>query len=192
MAPRTVGNMTGTSAATPARRGSIGRNTLVRIVAAAVVLVGGSAVVVGVDAPSAEACDEVTIPSLDLSRCVVPGDQPEIDAGHVVRVDYLSSTDVHWLAGHRTSHGATFRTLTDLRIGATVRYRGQVYVVIDYRLVDRFRPDEVMPWTSSATPSVVLQTSHVGNFVHVWRTIAVTPVVPMVATAAPPVPLRSP
>lgn len=139
-------------------------------------------------AGSVAACDAVEIPSLGLSRCVVAGDQSEIDAGHVVRVDYLSSADVHWLAGHRTSHGSTFSSLPQLRIGATVRFRGVVYVVTDYRIVDRFRADEVMPWMASSTPSVVLQTSASGNLVHVWRSVALVPTAPLVATGLPPIP----
>lgn len=137
---------------------------------------------------TAAACDAVEIPSLELSRCVVAGDQNEIDGGSVVRVTYLSSDNVHWLAGHRTSHGATFEALPGLRIGSTVRYRGQIFVVTDYRLVDRFNPDGVIAWLSSAVPSVVLQTSATGDLVHVWRSVAFVPAAPLVATAPPPVP----
>jgi hypothetical protein len=134
------------------------------------------------------ACDAVEIPSLGLSRCVVPGGQVQIDAGHVVRVDYLSSADVHWLAGHRTSHGSTFSSLPQLRVGATVRFRDRIYVVTDYRLVNRFSADEVMPWMASPNPSVVLQTSATGDLVHVWRSVALVPTAPLVATGLPPIP----
>jgi len=139
-------------------------------------------------ARTAGACDELAIPSLGLTRCVVEGEQPEIDAGHVARVSYLSSSSVHWLAGHRTSHGATFSSLTNLRIGASVKYRGQTYIVTDYRLVDRYNPETVGSWMSSDQPSVVLQTSASGAYVHVWRALALVPVVPVVAVAPPPVP----
>ncbi len=154
----------------------------------AIAIVGVQTVDTGDRTATVAACDAVEVPSLGLSRCVVPGGQAQIDAGHVVRVDYLSSADVHWLAGHRTSHGATFLSLPQLRVGAMVVFRGVVYVVTDYRLVDRFRADEVMPWMASPTPSVVLQTSASGNNVHVWRSVALVPTAPMVATAPPPIP----
>jgi hypothetical protein len=154
----------------------------------AIAVVGVQLADTGPGAATVAACDAVEVPSLGLSRCVVAGGQPEIDAGHVVRVDYLSSADVHWLAGHRTSHGSTFSSLPQLRVGATVRFRGAVYVVTDYRLVDRFRADEVMPWMASPTPSVVLQTSASGNLVHVWRSVALVPTAPLVATGLPPIP----
>lgn len=163
------------------------RRGLAPVVTVLVALLG--TVALSVPSDTAAACDELRIPSLDLSRCVVPGSQDEIDDGNVVRVDYLSSPTVHWLAGHHTSHGATFSVLTGLRIGATVRYRGQTYVVTEYRLVDRFHPDPVMGWMSSDHASVVLQTSASGVYVHVWRSVALVPAVPVVATAAPPVPV---
>lgn len=155
----------------------------------AVILIAVAAVAVDPEgARTVGACDELAVPSLGLTRCVVDGEQPEIDAGHVVRVSYLSSSSVHWLAGHRTSHGATFSSLTSLRIGASVRYRDQTYIVTDYRLVDRYDPETVGSWMSSDQPSVVLQTSASGPYVHVWRALALVPVVPVVAVAPPPVP----
>jgi hypothetical protein len=159
-----------------------------RVLLAAIAVSAGAVAVDPGSAPTVGACDELAIPSLALTRCVVDGEQPEIDAGHVVRVDYLSSSAVHWLAGHRTSHGATFSTLTNLRIGASVRYRAQTYIVTDYRLVDRYNPATVGSWMSSDQPSVVLQTSASGAYVHVWRALALVPVVPDVAVAPPPIP----
>lgn len=137
----------------------------------------------------ASACDAVTIPSLDLSRCVTDGGQDVIDAGGVARYTALSSETLHWLAGHRTSHGGTFRSLTNVRIGAVVYFRERAYVITEYELVNRNQPDAIMPWLSSATPSVVLQTSASGSLVHVWRAVEPVPPTPMVATAPPPVPV---
>lgn len=117
------------------------------------------------------ACDPLAVPSLALERCVVAGDQSQIDAGHVVRVDVLSSDAVHWLAGHRTSHGGTFRSLTELRIGARVAFRGTTYEIIDHVLVDRTAPAAVADWVTAATPTLVLQTSASGTWVHAWRAV---------------------
>jgi hypothetical protein len=139
-------------------------------------------------AAEAAQCDAVSIPSLDLERCVTDGGQAVIDAGGVARYTSLSSGTVHWLAGHRTSHGATFRTLVNIRIGAVVHFRGRTYVVVDYRLVNRFEPDGVADWVYSTTPSVVLQTSASSAMVHVWRSVELVPAAPIVAVDTPPVP----
>ena len=96
---------------------------------------------------------------------------------------------MHWLAGHRTSHGGTFGSLTNLRIGALVYFRGRTYVVVDYRLVNRYQPETVADWVYSATPSVVLQTSASSSMVHVWRSVELVPVAPVVAVDLPPVPV---
>ena len=111
-----------------------------------------------------------------------------IDAGGVARYAGLSSDTVHWLAGHRTSHGGTFGSLTNLRIGALVYFRGRAYVVVDYRLVNRYQPETVADSVYSATPSVVLQTSASSSMVHVWRSVELVPVAPVVAVDLPPVP----
>lgn len=160
-----------------------------RTVLVAVVMLG-----VGVLAPiatagqSAAACDELSIPSLGLSRCVVEGGQPQIDGGNVVRYSALSSTTVHWLAGHRTSHGSTFASLTSLRIGSTVTYRGRLYIVTDYRRANRFQPEDVADWIYSTQNSLALQTSAASPYVHVWRAVELVIAAPMVETAAPPIP----
>jgi hypothetical protein len=120
----------------------------------------------------ADTCDRLEIPRLSMERCVVPGDQPQIDSGSVVRVDDLSSQTVHWLAGHQTSHGGTFRDLTGLRMGDTVRYRDRSYTVVDYELIERGAPGRVVEWSLSSTPSVLLQTSYSSSEVHIWRAIA--------------------
>lgn len=120
---------------------------------------------------TAGACDELTIPSLSLDRCVVAGDQTLIDAGYVVRVDVLSSERVHWLAGHRTSHGGTFRSLTGVELGADLTFRGVSYRVVEYLLVDRTAPSPVAGWVTADSPTLVLQTSAHGSMVHVWRSV---------------------
>jgi len=130
------------------------------------------------------ACDQLSIPSLGLQRCVVGGGQGQIDDGNVVRVTALSNDNVSWLAGHRSSHGSTFISLTSIEIGSEVSYRGATYSVVEYRLVNRFSPGNVMDWTRSATPLLVLQTSQANGNVHVWRAVPITPVTP--APAAPP------
>ena len=133
------------------------------------------------------ACDQLSVPSLRLSRCVVGGNQVQIDEGHVVRYTSLSSEHVSWLAGHRSSHGSTFRSLTGIQIGALVTYRGVAYSVAEYRLVNRFAPGDVMNWTRSGTPLLVLQTSQANDNVHVWRAVPVAP-----AAAASPAILTGP
>lgn len=126
---------------------------------------------------TATACDAVVIPAIDIDRCTIAGGQPEIDSGSVVRVDTLSSSSVHWLAGHRTSHGGPFRTLVDLEHGDIVRYRDAQYRITDYRLANRFDPQAMADWIRSTTPSVILQTSQAGSYVHVWRAVEFAPVV---------------
>ena len=128
------------------------------------------------------ACDGLSIPSVGVERCVVGGDQAEIDAGHVVRHDYFSTESVHWLAGHRSSHGSTFGALTGLSIGDQVAYRGTTWAIAEYRLVDRFQPEAVEDWMFADSPSLVLQTSATGNHVHVWMA---EPMVAQMSAAAP-------
>lgn len=187
-APRTVRHMTRMSALA-ARWCADGGRRLARMTLAAVVLV-----VVGLVAPApagrgeVAACDELWIPSINLTRCVVEGGQPQIDAGNVVRYTVLSSPTVHWLAGHRSSHGSTFATLTSIRIGAVVHYRGKVYIVNDYRLANRFQPEAVSDWIYSTQSSLALQTSAASPYVHVWHAVELVVAAPMVETAPPPVP----
>lgn len=128
-------------------------------------------------------CDELSIGVLGVQRCVVPGGQAQLDDGFAVRFDALSSVNVHWLTGHRTSHGATFHALTNLRIGDVAVYRGVSYAVAEYQLVDRHAPAAVVSWMSSDDDRLVLQTSASSPFVHVWRaepvpTVAVDPDAP--------------
>lgn len=168
-----------------AERARRGRRTAL----VAVALVG-----IGVVAPvpawrdEVAACDELRIPSLPLTRCVVEGGQPQIDAGDVVRYTVLSSPTVHWLAGHRSSHGSTFAALPNIRIGASVQYRGRLFIVTEYRLANRFQPQAVSDWIYSAQSSVVLQTSAASPYVHVWRAVELVIAAPMVEVAPPPVP----
>ena len=151
---------------------------------------GAFGVVGGGTEPAADAaaCDAVSVPSLGLERCVTEGGQAVIDAGGVARYTTLSSDTVHWLAGHRTSHGGTFGTLVNLRIGALVHFRGRTYVVVDYQLANRYESDTVADWVYSTTPSVVLQTSATSLMVHVWRSVELVPPGPMMAVGTPPVP----
>jgi len=130
------------------------------------------------------ACDQLSIPSLGLQRCVLGGGQAQIDDGTVVRVTALSNDNVSWLAGHRSSHGSTFISLTSIEIGSEVSHRGAIYSVAEYRLVNRFSPGNVMDWKRSAMPLLVLQTSQANGNVHVWRAVPITPGSP--APAAPP------
>ncbi len=120
-------------------------------------------------------CDQLLIPAIDLSRCVVDGAAPEIDAGNVVRYEALSSDTVDWLVGHRTSQGGTFNSLTALAIGDEVMYRGHSFVVSEHAMVNRFVSDLVPQWAVSQESSVVLQTSINESYVHVWRAIDTTP-----------------
>lgn len=162
---------------------------IARLVLAVVALVGFGIVAPMVSASEpASACDELWIPSLDLSRCVVEGGQPQIDAGNVVRYTALSSSTVHWLAGHRSSHGSTFASLTNIRIGATVHYRGRLYIVTDYELANRFQPQAVADWVYSTQSSLNLQTSAASPYVHVWHAVELVIAAPVVEVAPPPIP----
>ncbi len=127
-------------------------------------------------------CDQLSIPAVSISRCVVEGGTPEIDAGNVVRFDALSSDTVHWLAGHRTTHGSTFGALLGIGMGDEVTYRSRTFTVVDYAQVNRFQPpNEVVDWVYSQASSLVLQTSMNATYVHVWRAIETAPI------PAPPV-----
>ncbi len=119
-------------------------------------------------------CDQLLIPAIDLSRCVVEGSAPEIDAGNVVRYEALSSDTVDWLVGHRTSHGATFSSLTQIAIGDEVVYRGHSFIVAEHAMVNRFVSDLVPQWAMSPESSVVLQTSINASYVHVWLALDAT------------------
>lgn len=164
-----------------------GRSIRLVLLACALLGVGLLAPVASAGEPAA-ACDELWIPSLDLSRCVVEGGQAQIDAGNVVRYTTLSSSTVHWLAGHRSSHGSTFASLTSIRVGATVHFRGRLYIVVDYRLANRFQPNDMADWVYSTQNSVMLQTSAASPYVHVWRAVELTISAPMVEVAPPPIP----
>jgi hypothetical protein len=133
-------------------------------------------------------CDQLSIPAVSISRCVVEGETPEIDAGNVVRFDTLSSDTVHWLAGHRTTHGSTFGALPGIGMGDEVTYRSRTFTVVDYAQVNRFQPpNEVLDWVSSQESSLVLQTSVNATYVHVWRAIDTTPIPAPPPVPAPPV-----
>jgi hypothetical protein len=133
-------------------------------------------------------CDQLSIPAVSISRCVVEGGTPEIDAGNVVRFDALSSDTVHWLAGHRTTHGSTFGALLGIGMGDEVTYRSRTFIVVDYAQVNRFQPpNEVLDWVYSQESSLVLQTSVNATYVHVWRAIDTTPIPAPPPVPAPPV-----
>lgn len=138
------------------------------------------------------------ISAVGIDRCVVDGGQAQLDDGDVVRLSELSTTSVNWLGGHRTSLGAPFRSLTSIEFGDAVRYRGRTYTVVDYQLLDRTRPATIWPWADSSTPSVLLQTSQAGTFVHVWRAIDTSaaptpPIAPLPpAPTSPPPPTATP
>jgi Sortase domain len=149
--------------------------------------IGGLA---GASAPGSTAlagCDALAVPTIGIERCVVAGDQAEIDAGHVVRIDRLSTPTVHWLAGHRTSHGATFRALVGLRIGDPVEYRGKRYEIVEYTIAPFTNPGRVLAWSRATEPTLVLQTSRDSYSAHLWRAVAVG-----APTAAPFVQIERP
>jgi hypothetical protein len=136
-------------------------------------------------ASPAAACDALSIPTVAIERCVVAGDQPEIDQGHVVRVDRLSTPTVHWLVGHRTTYGATFRALPDVSVGDVVAYRGHDYVLVEYTTARFDNPGAVLTWIDSAAPTIVLQTSRDRAFAHLWRGIEITASTPPPPSHAP-------
>ena len=130
----------------------------------------------------ARACDALSIPSLNSDWCVVKGGQSEIDSGQAVRYEILSSDWVHWVAGHRSTHGGTFGALTSLSIGDEVVYRDITYVIRDYRLVNRDDTVLLDEWRLATSPTLVLQTSASSSVVHVWHAL---PAVEQHAVALP-------
>ncbi len=142
----------------------------------------------------AAACDALVVPSIDLERCVVAGGQSEIDAGRAVRMDVLSTDSVHWIAGHRTTHGGTFSSLTSIALRDLVAYRGGVYRVEQHIVVDRFVDTTAFAWIASGREALILQTSASGSNVHFWYApktaepfvVAQSPAVPAPPAGAPP------
>lgn len=114
-------------------------------------------------------CDRLEVPTVAIERCVVAGHQPEIDAGEVVRVSELSSSNVHWIAGHRTSHGGTFRSLPGLRLGDVVTFRADQYRVVEYVHARYDDADRVAAWALQSTATLVLQTSESAVSANFWR-----------------------
>ena len=115
--------------------------------------------------------------SLGFERRVVVGGQAEIDAGHVVAVQWshILGTDGHvfpdssmpgegstvWLAAHRTTLGSTFNRLPELEAGDLVE--------IDHggrRFVYHIDRNTIVPTRSPSTViagDLVLQCSWVNN-----------------------------
>lgn len=114
-------------------------------------------------------CNPLSVPTVNLERCVVSGNQAEIDAGNVVRVSDLSSASVQWLAGHRTSHGGTFGPLLGVRIGDHITYGNQSYRVVEYTVIAYADTGGIQSWVDASTPTVVLQTSKDDRSAHLWR-----------------------
>lgn len=151
--------------------------TLVTVAAVIGVGFGGDATV------SAAECDVLSVPSVAVERCIVPGRQAEIDAGNVARVPDLSTATGHWLAGHRSTHGSTFGPLTDLEIGDVLTYQAQQYRIVEYTTARFASPGHVLGWTSMDVPTVVLQTSVDNVRAHLWRAEAIS-IQEVVAAAA--------
>ena len=138
---------------------------------AAVVVATGLPVGAGAGAVAAAegVCDRLEVPTVELERCVVAGHQSEIDAGQVVRVSELSSANVQWIAGHRTSHEGTFRSLPGLQLGDVVTFQGDRYGVVEYVNARYDDADGVAAWASRSTATLVLQTSKNAVSAHFWR-----------------------
>jgi hypothetical protein len=98
-------------------------------------------------------CARLDYARLGIHDNVVHGGQAQIDAGNVVDVDGLPGI---WLAGHRTTHGAVFRSLTGARVGDEVCVYSACYTVT-----------RIISWPSHASPGylgpLVLQTSLPGS-----------------------------
>ncbi len=139
---------------------------------------------IGVPTATSAACDALGVPAVNLERCVVPGDQAEIDAGNVVRMTGLSSSTVHWLAGHRTSHGGTFGSLIGLEVGDYVVYGNQSYRVVEYTVVAYAQTAGIQSWVDTPNPTVVLQTSKDDFHAHLWRA-ELDPTAPIASQPAP-------
>lgn len=147
-------------------------------------LVVAGAFTIGVPTATSAACDALSVRAVNLERCVVPGDQAEIDAGNVVRMTGLSSSTVHWLAGHRTSHGGTFGSLLGLEVGDYIEYGNQSYRVVEYTVVAYARTAGIQSWVDAPNPTVVLQTSKDDRHAHLWRA-ELDPTAPVASQPAP-------
>jgi hypothetical protein len=105
-------------------------------------------------------CARLDIPSIGLHEQVIPGDQPQIDAGHVDDITRLPGI---WLAGHRTEDGAVFRNLPNLRPGDPVCLTGAPGTTVCWHVV------LVMVVSTSSQPPaeglgpLILQTSWPGD-----------------------------
>jgi sortase (surface protein transpeptidase) len=92
----------------------------------------------------------LSVPRIGMERDVVTGGQAQIDAGLVVDVDGLPGI---WIAGHRTTHGGTFRRVIELHAGDEVAYMG-VHYIVRYTTVVPF------DWPPHYLGTLVLQTSN--------------------------------
>lgn len=112
-------------------------------------------------------CEQLSIPRLSLDRCAVYGGQTRLDQGLVVI--WYKADNVTWLAGHRSTKGSTFSSLTNLRLGDVVVYESSLFIITEFRIVNRHNPSEIWDITSSPLPTLILQTSKSNSHSYIWK-----------------------
>jgi sortase (surface protein transpeptidase) len=109
------------------------------------------------------------MPSLRFGADIQVGGQSSIDAGNVTLFDEWGPTiapgevGTLWLAGHRSSHGAVFRRLPNLRVNQTVNVNSYdevfTYRITSRSVVGRDLDPTVIYGSDPAAKRIVLQCS---------------------------------
>lgn len=112
----------------------------------------------------------VAIASVGIELPVVLGGQSVIDQGHVAHYTAPGWEDpvpagapgTYWLAAHATTHGAPFRSLPDVAVGAEVLLdtgsQTFVYTVISTQVTGLYPGDDLMYGTDPSASVILLQT----------------------------------
>jgi LPXTG-site transpeptidase (sortase) family protein len=112
----------------------------------------------------------VAIASVGLELPVVLGGQSVIDQGHVAHYTAPGWEDpvpagapgTYWLAAHATTHGAPFRSLPDVAVGAEIRLdtgsQTFLYTVTSTQVTGLYPGDDLMYGTDPTASVILLQT----------------------------------
>jgi LPXTG-site transpeptidase (sortase) family protein len=112
----------------------------------------------------------VSIPSLGIDLPIIEGGQSVIDRG--VAAHYYEdgwkqpvapgAPGTYWLAAHHVTHGAPFKALPDVAVGAEIRIRANgktfTYTVTSKQVVGLLPGDIAIYGTDEAAPAILLQT----------------------------------
>lgn len=117
-----------------------------------------AAITVALGALALTGCDTPWFITDDLVEPIVPGGQPELDAGNVVYIDFIDEGGCTptesaetgctvWIGGHRSTHGSVFATIVDLEVGDRVH-------IVDGR-IHTYEVTAMIPTPRRSPPSVI-------------------------------------